>query len=76
MKRNGWYNTVRNYSEYNVQCTTVRCRTLGKDMVRNGMVDKVRMDIVWEERCNTVGQIQYVKVQCGTVLTVRSSKVL
>ena len=45
-------------------------------MVRNGMVDAVRRDIVWEERCNTVGQLQYVKVQCGKVFTVRSSKVL
>ena len=45
-------------------------------MVRNGMVDAVRRDIVWEERCNMVGQLQYVKVQCGTVFTVRSSKVL
>ena len=36
-------------------------------MVRNGMVDAVRRDIVWEERCYTVGQLQCVKVQCGTV---------
>ena len=45
-------------------------------MVRNGMVDAIRRDIVWEERCYTVGQLQCVEVQCGTVFTVRSSKVL
>ena len=37
-------------------------------MVRNGMVDAVR---VWEDRCYTVGQLQCVKVRCGTVFTVR-----
>ena len=31
---------------------------------------------MWEERCDTVGQLQCVKMQCGSVFTVRSSKVL
>ena len=44
-------------------------------MVRNGTVGVVRWDIVWEVRCNTVGQLQCVNMHCGSVFTIRSSKV-
>ena len=40
-------------------------------MVRNGMVDAVRRDIVWEERCYTVGQLQCNAVQYLRCAVVR-----
>ena len=48
---------------------------IGNGMVRNGTVGAVRWDIVWEERCDTVRQLQCVKVQCGSVFTAQRSKV-
>ena len=65
-KQNGWYSTVRNATVGTMYYCTVQ-NARWECMVRNGTVGAVRWDIVWEERCDTVRQLQCVKVQCGSV---------